>query len=285
MFSDSQESLTTLGLPAFFPEFVVSGFGLGTYDHLVRLLLVFLKEPVPGQVKTRLAADVGDAEAARCYKAMVEVLLRQLRGLHDCRIRFCYAPDDAGDAVRFWLLPEMGATSGAQEGVYLAPVYSSRQKSHQEVDFRAQGGGNLGERMERAFAEGFADGYASVAVIGTDCPACGARWINAAFSRLESDPARNGVIGPSSDGGYYLLVTDSPAPCLFRDIPWSSSGVLGETLSAAEKNNLSLTQLPELADVDRLADWQALLGSPLGAAVRKALGEDPEDGGILSLDD
>ena len=61
----------------------------------MRLLLVFLKEPIPGKVKTRLAKDVGEDTAALYYKAIVEVLLKQLRGLENCRIRFCFTPDDA----------------------------------------------------------------------------------------------------------------------------------------------------------------------------------------------
>lgn len=243
----------------------------------MRLLLVFLKEPIPGKVKTRLAVDVGDNEAARYYKAMVEVLLKQLRGLIDCRVRFCYAPDDAGDAIRFWLLPEMGATSRDGGDFYVAPVFSSEQKDCQQVDFRAQGEGDLGERLKRAFDEGFADGFENIAVIGTDCPSCGARWLNAAFSRLESDAGRNGVIGPSHDGGYYLLALDSPSPSLFENIPWSSSHVLSTTLAAADNNNLTLTQLPPLADIDLLADWHKLLESPLGPAVKKALGEKPQN--------
>jgi glycosyltransferase A (GT-A) superfamily protein (DUF2064 family) len=250
----------------------------------MRLLLVFLKEPIPGEVKTRLAADVGEDEAARYYKAMVEVLLKQLRGLQDCQIRFCYAPDDAEDAIRFWLLPEMGVTSGDCKGVYLTPIHSNKQNGHQKIDFRAQGGGHLGDRLNRAFEEGFADGYESIAVIGTDCPSCGARWINTAFARLESDACRDGIIGPSNDGGYYLLALKSPASFLFRDIPWSDSQVLEATLAAAEKNNLILAQLPPLADVDDLNGWHALLDSPLGASVRKALGEKLEDDGVITLD-
>ena len=251
----------------------------------MRLLLVFLKEPIAGKVKTRLAEDIGSDEAARFYKAMVEVLLIQLRGLINCRIRFCYAPDDAGDAIRFWLLPEMDASSGESGGIYVAPVYTNQQSTHQQIDFRPQGDGDLGDRLSHAFEEGFSDGFESIAVIGTDCPACGARWINAAFSRLESSSQRNGVIGPCPDGGYYLLVLDSAAPCLFQNIGWGGSEVLKDTLQAAEDNKLALTQLPELADVDHLADWQALLESPLGAAVKKALGEELEEDNILKLPD
>ena len=248
----------------------------------MRLLLVFLKEPLPGKVKTRLAADIGDDEAVRYYKAMVEVLLRQLQGLNNCRIRFCYAPDDAGDAIRFWLLPEMQATSSDCENLYVAPT-TTHHSEQQEIDFRPQGNGNLGDRLNRAFDEGFADGFEKIAVIGTDCPSCGARWINAAFSRLEADTKRDGVIGPCLDGGYYLLALKSPAPSLFQDIPWSGSDVLTATLQTASEYGLTLEQLPPLADVDHLDDWNTLLTSPLGAAIRKALGEKLGDDDPLSV--
>ncbi|MCP5535609.1 MAG: glycosyltransferase [Akkermansiaceae bacterium] len=239
----------------------------------MRLLLVFLKEPVAGEVKTRLAADVGHDDATRYYKALVEVLLRQLQGLHDCRIRFCYTPDDADDAVRFWLLPAMRATSSATDGLYLAPSSMAVDTLTQEVDFRPQGAGNLGERLHRAFGEGFANGFSEISVIGSDCPECGARWINAAFSRLASASGRDVIIGPSNDGGYYLLALKAPAPGLFRNIPWSSKDVFDATSDAAVASGLSLETLPMLSDVDDLTDWNRILAGPLGAALKKALGE------------
>ncbi|MGB1260876.1 MAG: TIGR04282 family arsenosugar biosynthesis glycosyltransferase, partial [Akkermansiaceae bacterium] len=151
-----------------------------------RLLLVFLKEPIPGCVKTRLAADLGEEEATRIYRALVEVLLLQLRGLENCRIRFCYTPDDADDAIRFWILPYLNAQANGGDGAdsYLIPAPDGSTQQPQEVDFSPQGKGDLGERLTRAFDQGFADGYSEIAVIGSDCPQCGARWINAAFSRL-----------------------------------------------------------------------------------------------------
>ncbi len=242
----------------------------------MRLLLVFLKEPIPGKVKTRLAQDVGDEDASRYYKALVEVLLRQLQGLQDCRIRFCYAPDDAEDAIRFWLLPEMRATSSSTEGLYLAPHSHTVEKPIQEVDFRPQGSGHLGDRLDRALTSAFEEDYNEVAVIGTDCPDCGARWINAAFSRLNSDKGHDLVIGPSTDGGYYLMILKSPAPTLFQNIPWSENDVFEKTAEAAKSAGLNLESLPELSDVDHLSDWERVIASPLGAALKKALGEELE---------
>lgn len=249
----------------------------------MRLLLVFLKEPIPGKVKTRLAKDVGEDTAALYYKAIVEVLLKQLRGLENCRIRFCFTPDDAEEAIRFWLLPEMGATSSDTKGLYVAPVFTSKQLDHQEIDFRAQGQGDLGERVNNAFTEGFTDGYSSIIVIGSDCPACGARWLNTAFPQLESKPSSEGIIGPSHDGGYYLLGLKSPAPFLFEDISWSCKHVLAATHTAAKNNQFTLTQLPPLGDVDHLDDWNALLASPLGAAVKKMLEKNFGGNGTASL--
>jgi len=242
----------------------------------MRLLLVFLKEPVPGKVKTRLAADVGDDTAAHYYKALVKVLLRQLRGLDNTRIRFCYAPDDAGDAIRFWILPEMTAISGTTDGLFHAPSSPTDQHNTQEIEFLAQGDGDLGDRMNRAFQRGFNDGFREIAVIGTDCPDCGARWINTAFARMASDPDRHGVIGPCPDGGYYLLALQSHTPELFTHIPWSEDDVLSATLASAAESNLIIEQLPQLSDIDHLDDWQRLIKSPLGAAIKNALGKSEE---------
>ena len=241
----------------------------------MRLLMIFLKEPIPGKVKTRLASTVGSEEAARYYKALVEVLLRQLQGLENCRIRFCYAPDDANDAIRFWLLPQMNASRGETEHVYLAPT-ALGEKYRQEIDFRPQGGGDLGDRMQRAFAEGFTDGYEKIAVIGTDCPDCGARWINAGFSRMSNENT-HGIIGPSTDGGYYLLGLKTPCPEVFQNITWSEETVLEDTIAQAKGAGLHLEQLPPLTDIDEEDDWNKLLASPLGSAIKKALGEEMED--------
>lgn len=238
----------------------------------MRLLMVFLKEPIPGKVKTRLASTVGDDEAARRYKALVEVLLRQLQGLENCRIRFCYAPDDADDAIRFWLLPQMNASSSDKENIYIAPT-ALGDKYRQEIDFRPQGDGNLGDRMQRAFAEGFTDGFEEIAVIGTDCPDCGARWINTGFSKMAKDTS-HGMIGPSTDGGYYMLGLKAPCPTVFENIAWSESSVFDATITAAETAGFHLETLPALTDIDHEDDWDKLLEGSLGAALKKALGEE-----------
>lgn len=239
----------------------------------MRLLLIFLKEPVPGQVKSRLASDVGDELAAQYYIALVEVLLRQLQGLNNTRIRFCYAPDDADEAIRFWLLPLMKASSGTTESVFLAPSSPAAESATQEIDFHPQGVGPLGERLHRAFERGFDEGFREIAIISTNAPDCGARWVNAAFARLASDPNRHGVIGPHSDGGSYLLALQSPTPELFNDVPWGSREAFSSILTTAQQSNLTLEQLPALPAITHIEDWHRLIDSPLGPAIKKALGE------------
>lgn len=239
----------------------------------MRLLMVFLKEPIAGRVKTRLARDVGDENASQYYKVLVEVLLRQLRGLNNCRIRFYYTPDDASEAIRFWILSEMSAISGPSNELYLAPSSHLLDEPSQEIDFHPQGDGDLGDRMTRAFTQGFNEGFDEICVIGSDCPECGARWINAAFSRLSAESSRQVIIGPSQYGDYYLLALKSAAPSLFEEIPQSASKVLEATLSAASAEKLSVELLPSLSAVTNLPDWERILKSPLGAALKKALGE------------
>ncbi|NNC87776.1 MAG: glycosyltransferase [Akkermansiaceae bacterium] len=221
-----------------------------------RLLLVFVKEPLAGQVKTRLARTVGGESAARIYKAMVHVLLRQLGGLQDCRLRFCFAPDDAHDAIRFWLLP--GIIDDPR--VALDPDL---------IDFRPQGAGDLGARLSRAFAEAFAEGFGKVAVIGTDCIEVSSRWVHAAFAQLHD--RHEAVFGPTPDGGYHLLALRKPHLALFDDIPWSTATTLAATIERSVEMAIPFYRLPPLPDIDTAEDYENSLRSPLGPALRKAL--------------
>lgn len=231
----------------------------------MNVLLIFLKEPIPGKVKTRLASTLGPEEAARCYRAMVAVLLQQLEGLTNTHVRFCYAPDDAGEAVSFWILPQFrGEVTTHPDGFLFSP---SKHAPDFTIDFSPQGEGDLGQRLERASAQAFSEGFSKVAVIGTDCVDCGARWVNAAF--LQTRP-QQAVIGPAHDGGYYLLATATHYPQLFHNIPWSSSQTLSATETAAASAALSVSLLPPLADIDDHASWESALSSPIGGKLKAA---------------
>ena len=229
-------------------------------------LIIFLKEPIPGKVKTRLGATTGHEEASKRYKAMVEVLLVQLEGLINTHVRFCYAPDDAGDAISFWILPLLrGDIIKRSEDFLFTP---SKHAQPFTIDFTPQGEGDLGDRLERATIQAFADGAEKVAVMGTDCIDCGSRWINAAFLQTKENSC---VVGPSLDGGYYILATARPEPTLFRNIPWSAENTLTETEKAAEKAALRITHLPSLEDIDDEQSWDTAMQSPIGGKLKAAL--------------
>jgi len=192
-----------------------------------RTLLIFAKAPVPGRVKTRLAADVGHEEATRIYKEMGGRIVDQLRG-GPYRAFVCFDPPDARTAIVEWLGPE-------------------------GIEFLPQAPGELGERLETAFREAFRTAR-EVVVVGTDAPGVDAEVVGGAFHRLSEADL---VLGPATDGGYYLLGLREEVPELFRGIPWSTDLVLAATMERAEVRGLAVATLPTLSDVDTLTDLRA----------------------------
>ncbi|MDG1358053.1 MAG: DUF2064 domain-containing protein [Akkermansiaceae bacterium] len=243
----------------------------------MRLLLVFIEEPTPGEVLPELAAEVGAEKACHYYKAMVEVMLKQLQGLEKCRIRFCYSPHGASDATRFWLLPQMAATTCETEHLYITSNPSSPELQIQEIDFRAQGGGSMAQRLKRAFSAGFSDGYQEIAIVDPTCIECGARWINASFARFHSETSRDTLIGATDRGDHYILALKSEAPDLFEEADGQSKTRLIISESKAQQLGREVEHLPPLSVTTCLDDWHRLLDSPLGPALKKALGEPLED--------
>ncbi len=189
-------------------------------------LIIFVKAPRAGFVKTRLAAALGPHGALAAYRALVERVLEELSPLRDVELRF--TPDDAASEISAWLRPAWRA----------AP----------------QGDGDLGARMNRAFAQGFASGAARVVLIGSDCPHLTTGDI-AAAALTDHDV----VLGPAEDGGYWLVALRAPAPGLFEQIEWSTDGVLAQTLARAQSLGLRVHLLRTLPDVDTVEDWQRYL--------------------------
>jgi len=184
-------------------------------------VIVFLKAPRLGTVKTRLAATIGDAAALEAYLAMTETVLRKLTQSTNVQLRF--TPDDAEPEIRPWL----------QNGWQAVP----------------QGEGDLGERMQRAFAD--ADG--PVLIIGTDCPSMQANDLTEAADALQDFDI---VLGPALDGGYWLIGLNAPCPALFDGIIWSTDQVLNQTLARVKAAGLTCQLLREQADVDTEEDWK-----------------------------
>ncbi len=210
-----------------------------------RHLIVFTRFPVPGITKTRLIPALGAEGAAELQREMTRHTLaaaRQLaaEGRVSVEVRF------EGADVR-----QMGAYFG------------------NDVVYRPQGPGNLGCRMQRAFAEACRAGIERIVIIGADCPGVTPELVRQAFDRLANSDV---VLGPASDGGYYLIGLQRPIPGLFAQIPWGSGRVLEETLRRADELALGVFLLRTLSDVDRPEDlgvWhRARRSSPSPSAAR-----------------
>ena len=189
-------------------------------------LLVFLKAPRPGAVKTRLAKTLGAHAACAAYCGLVETLLKSLTPL-PC-LELCFTPDDAWPEIQPWL--------------------------HAGWLTRAQGNGDLGARLANTFTAAFAEGAQRVVIIGSDCPTVTVDDIEQAWAALRTHDM---VLGPATDGGYWLIGLRAPQPGLFEGISWSSEKVLIETLARARAAGLSVQQLREQTDVDTEAEWSA----------------------------
>lgn len=196
-----------------------------------RSLIVFAKVPRPGHVKTRLAAAVGDVEAASLYRVMGRRVLDGVRG-GDYRLVAYIDPANELAAARRWL----GAAG---------------------VDFRPQEGEGLGERLTDAFRREF-QRAGHVCAIGTDAPAVDRHVVERAFAEL---PTNDLVLGPALDGGYYLIGATGYWPELFRDVPWSTEEVMAATLARARALTLRTATLEALPDIDTVEDLERAKGS------------------------
>lgn len=196
-------------------------------------ILFYAKFPERGRVKTRLAKHIGDKHALELYKCFILDMLETfdsiaLRG-GDTHICICYAPESAEQAFREWLGTDY--------------VYWPQQ------------GNDLGERMSQSFRQAFQMGYEQAVIIGSDLPDVSGATIVSAFEELRS---RDTVIGPTDDGGYYLLGFrhDTFAPEVFENIAWSTSSVYPETLTKIDRAGLTVSMLPKWSDVDNYEDLQ-----------------------------
>lgn len=188
-------------------------------------LIIFVKNPIPGTVKTRIARTVGNERAVAVYQHLLRHTQAITRPLH-CRRVVYY-----GDFIN-----EDDGWNGYEK--------------------QLQSGQDLGQRMQEAFREQFEQGAGQVAIIGSDCLAITAGHIEQAFAALTQADV---VIGPATDGGYYLLAMKKLHPALFDGMPWSQPELGQLTELAILQNGLTFERLQELTDIDEWADYENTL--------------------------
>ena len=203
-------------------------------------LLVFAKAPRPGEVKTRLARSLGRGgapeheKAAALYRRMGRLVIDGVAEA-PAIVTVCYDPPDAEREIENWLGP--------------APAR-----------YWPQGDGDLGKRMSRMFTRAF-EVAGRVVVIGTDTPAVDAGTVERALEALDNADV---VLGPSHDGGYYLMGLREPHPELFAGIKWSTGSVLAETMARAGGLGLRPAFLEVESDIDTAADLTPEMERRLG---------------------
>ena len=188
----------------------------------MNVLLIFIRNPQLGKVKTRLARTVGDVEALRIYNLLLDRTRRAAQGV----------------AARRWLF-------------YTDFIPSADNWPESDFQKKIQHPGDLGERMESAFREAFLAGAHKALIIGSDCPELSGALLQQAFDALDH---ADFVIGPTPDGGYYLLGMKQLESSVFQDIEWSTETVRSKTQEKINAAGLTCAELPVLADLDTEED-------------------------------
>jgi uncharacterized protein len=187
-----------------------------------KAIIIFVRNPELGKVKTRLAKEIGEKETLQVYNELLQHTHDVVNDL-DCD-RFVYYADYINNHD-LWESESFGK--------------------------RLQEGENLGNRMMIAFFELFQQGYSKVVIIGSDCPELTTFIIEDAFDKLDNADV---VIGPSSDGGYYLLGLTKLIVELFKNKQWSTDTVMTDTIKDTVNLRKTCSVLTELSDIDTADD-------------------------------
>lgn len=201
----------------------MNDYGYSTKTLLMKkAIIIFARNPELGKVKTRLAKQIGDELTLQVYTEM-------LHHTHDITCHLDY-----------------------DKFVYYSDHINENDLWENDLyEKRLQEGSSLGDRMMISFFELFQQGYAKIVIIGSDCPELTGFIIDDAFEKLHSHDV---VIGPSTDGGYYLLGLTHLLPDLFKDKEWSTNKVLVETIKDIVRLKKSSYFLTELSDIDTAED-------------------------------
>lgn len=193
-------------------------------------LMQFAKWPQKGQVKTRLAAELGERKALEAHLVLTDTVLKNLM--------------DSGYPLTFWWDRELTETPIEAEGILLRLRKGG-------IPQRVQQGADLGERMANALDEAIAHAGAGM-IVGSDCPAVTPDYVRRAAQALETADV---VIGPSNDGGFVLIGAKRSVPGMLEGPAWGSEQALAQTQTALHEKGLQVECLEPLWDVDEPEDW------------------------------
>ena len=184
-------------------------------------LVLFTKAPRLGSVKTRLQPELTPEQSLVLFRAMVEDMVSQFDDVGFCDVKIFFYPANAHGEMKNWL--------------------------GDQLDYFPQHGKDLGEKMHNAIAEMLNLKYDKVVLVGSDIPTLDSITIVRAFTNLDNYDV---ALGPSKDGGYYLIGMKKPYPALFQDMAWSTSLVLQQTIQKVRKAQLDIVQLEVKSDID-----------------------------------
>lgn len=190
-------------------------------------LIVFMKNPIPGKVKSRLAATIGNEHALNVYLSLLNYTKAYLSNI---------------DIDIYWYINE------SPDSKFADSFFTEQDQ------IKIQKGDSLGQKMSNAFEELFEKGFASSCIIGTDCPYINEQSIEEAFVELST---ADFVIGPAKDGGYYLLGMNQFEPNLFTEIEWSTDNVFQKTVLKIQDLKKTYSALATLSDIDNEDDARA----------------------------
>jgi rSAM/selenodomain-associated transferase 1 len=192
-------------------------------------LIVFIKTPVPNQVKTRLQPHLTGEEACRLYGAFLKDIDNRLNQNSDFAFYYAISPENFNKEIL---------------------------KKHTHLShYFMQEGSDLGERMANAFSHLFAKGFKNISLIGSDVPTLTSDIVTEAFKMLTKTEC---VLGPGLDGGYYLLGMSRYIPDIFQGISWSTSSVFNQTMAILSKKDIKVKTLQPMRDIDTANDLTPL---------------------------
>lgn len=209
------------------------------FQQPANALVILTKAPQPGRSKTRLVPPLSYAEAAQLARALLFDQLESLTTFRGARLFIAFTPETAAGFFKGFI--SQGFTSFAQRG------------------------GSLGERMSHAFEHLFASSFEKVILIGSDLPTIPVKFFHQAYALMEK--SADVVLGPSADGGYYLIGMRRMIPAIFADIAWSSADVLTQTIHKLDNLGLKHELLSEWYDIDTAKDLERLRSQRMNSEV------------------